>query len=82
MNEGSCWSSWVLALKRRGLNEPVALLLETLGPLTGLLAQAVYIGQPFLKGLLPGEQWGSLVNMLEDPQQRNDFVAFLQEDID
>jgi hypothetical protein len=82
MHEGSYWSSWVLALRRRGLNGPAAVFLETLGPLSVILAQMVYAGQPFLKGLLPGEQWGALGQMLEDQQQRSDFVAFLEEDVD
>jgi hypothetical protein len=82
MHEGSYWSSWVLSLRRRGLNAPAAVFLETLGPLAVILAQAIYVGQPFLKGLLPGEQAGALVRMLEDHQQRCDFVAFLEEDVD
>ena len=82
MQQDSCWLTWAQALKHRGLNEPAAVFLETLGPLAVILAQAVYLGQPFLKSFLPGNQMESLVRMLEDHQQRTDFVAFLEEDID
>jgi hypothetical protein len=82
MQQGFFWASWAQALKRRGLNEPAAVFLETLGPLSVILAQAVTIGQPFLNGLLPDEQIKSLVKMLEDQQQRTTFVALLEEDID
>jgi len=82
MHEGSYWSSWVLALRRRGWDAPAAVFLETLGPLAVILAQAIYVGQPFLKGFLPGDQWGAVARMLEDQQQRYDFVAFLEEDVD
>jgi len=82
MHEEAYWSTWVLALKRRGLNAPAAVFLEGLGPLSVFLAQVVYIGQPFLKGFLPGEQMGALARMLEDQQQRSSFAAFLEEDKD
>jgi hypothetical protein len=82
MHEGFYWSTWAQALKCKGLIEPAAVFLETLGPLAVILAQAVYLGQPFLQGVLPGEQAQSLARMLEDQQQRTDFVAFLEEDFD
>lgn len=79
MHEGSYWSSWVQSLRRRGLNEPAVILLETLGPLAVILTQAIYIGQPFLNSFLPDDQLTSLATTLEDPQQRNAFIAFLEE---
>jgi hypothetical protein len=71
--------SWVQSLTRRGLNEVAVVILEALGPLSVLLAQTIYVGQPFFKGLLPAEQWPSLIAMLEDQQQRNDFITLLED---
>jgi hypothetical protein len=79
MHKGLYQSSWALSLSRRGLNEVTAMILEAMGPLAVLLAQVVYLGQPFLKNALPDEQWLSLITMLEDPQQRTDFIALLEE---
>jgi hypothetical protein len=72
-------TSWAQSLTRRGLNEIAVVTLEALGPLVVLLAQIVYIGQPFFRGLLPEQQWPSLIAMLEDQQQRNDFIALLED---
>ena len=80
MRKGLYWSSWAQSLNRRGLNETAATILEALGPLNILLAQAAYLGQPFFKGLFPGEkEYDSLLNLLEDPQQCTEFIAFLEE---
>lgn len=78
MHEGLYWSTWAQSLKRRGLNEPAAIILEALGPLAVFLSQAAYIGQPFLRNALPEDQLASLLSMLEDPQQRTEFAAFLE----
>ena len=80
MQERSFWLSWAHILQRWGLREPVAALLEAGGPLSLLLAQIVYLGQPLLSGSSSAGAWQALAEMLEDPLQTRSFAAFLREE--
>ena len=71
----SGWMAWAQKLQRWGLREPAALLLESLGPFSILIAQFAYVAQPFL-----GSQAQDLADLLEDPQQTHTFAAFLREE--
>ncbi len=70
------WADWAHFLHRWNLQDVASTLLETAGPLTVILAQLVYIGQPFA----PGPQSKALAHMLEDRQEGKDFAAFLREE--
>ena len=70
------WPAWAHFLQRWGLQEPAAALLEAAGPLTAVLAQVVYFGQPFV----PGRQGLALAELLEDRQESQAFAAFLREE--
>ena len=70
------WADWAQLLHRFKLKEPASLMLEAAGPLSVLLAQLVYVGQPFL----PGGQGRALAHMLEDRQESQAFAAYLQEE--
>jgi len=76
----SYWEEWALNLQRWGLREIAASLLEAAGPLTILLAQAVYVGQPFLNGQLAGERLQSLAQLFENPAESRSFATFLREE--
>ncbi len=76
----SFWDEWALNLQRLGLREIAASLLDAAGPLTIFLAQAVYIGQPFLRGTLPGDRLQSLAHLFENPDESRLFVEFLREE--
>jgi len=54
-------------------------LLDAAGPLTMLLAQFVYIGQPLLGKLVSSDSMTALVTMLEEPAQTKAFVKILRE---
>ncbi len=73
------WRGWAKFLHRWGLEEVVAALLEALGPLTLVGAQAVYFSQPFLGALLPDRQIAALAQVLEDRQETEAFVLILRE---
>ena len=73
------WRVWANALHRWGLQNLVASFLEAAGPLTLIGAQAVYVGQPILRGILPEGHLSALTGMLEDDSQREEFVMYLQE---
>jgi hypothetical protein len=57
----------------------VAALLEALGPLTLVGAQAVYFSQPLLGAILPEQQLEALARVLEDRQETEAFVLILRE---
>lgn len=80
MQEHSFWSSWAQFLHRWGLSEPAATLLEAAGPLSMLLAQVLYLSQPFWGRQQSGNQWYSLAEMLEDDEQCRLFAKFLREE--
>lgn len=70
------WSAWAHFLHRWNLQGAASILLETAGPLTVILAQLVYFGQPFA----PGPQGQALAQMLENRQEGKAFAAFLREE--
>jgi hypothetical protein len=74
------WKPWAHFLHRFELERPAALLLEIAGPLTILLAQVVYLGQPLLGGSKNRADWEALAGMLEDPAQAKAFANYLKED--
>jgi hypothetical protein len=76
--ERSYWPAWTHSLKQFGLDQIAAVFLEAAGPLNVLLAQFVYIGQPFLQNLFPGGQVQHFARLLEDPNEASAFAAFLQ----
>ena len=73
------WRTWVDIIHRWGLQNLLASLIEGLGPLTIIGAQMIYIGQPMLNGILPGDQMQALSELLEDRDQAARFAAYLRE---
>lgn len=79
-NDRTFWPAWERMLSRWGLKEPVAAVLEAAGPLTILLAQAVYLTQPLAGSMRPGGQWQAVAQMLEDQKEGHNFAAYLREE--
>ena len=73
------WRVWVNFLRRWGLQAFVASFLEAVGPLSILGAQLVYIGSPLLQPLVPAPHLDALAKVLEDTDEAQDFLYFLQE---
>lgn len=73
------WRVWAENLHRWGVSRLVASILEEAGPLTILGAQAIYLGQPALSGLLPASHLQALADLFEDRAQAKSFVAYLRE---
>jgi hypothetical protein len=73
------WRSWANFLQRWGVEQWVASVLEVAGPLSLLGAQAVYLGSPLLKNVLPATQLDALARMLENKNQTQAFVTCLRE---
>jgi hypothetical protein len=74
------WRHWAARLKKWGIVNLVASLLEALGPLTVVGAQFVYLGQPLLRGVFPEGSLNSAARLLEDPGQVQAFARILRED--
>jgi len=77
--ENPFWSSWAENLHRWGIKDWVATLLEAAGPLGLLGAQAIYLSQPLLGTLIPGNQLSALATMLEEPSRVKSFATYLRE---
>lgn len=78
MQEHTFWTEWAHFLQHWGLREPAAVILDSAGPLTVLLAQLVYFGKPFFGGSLPVGQWDALAQMLERREDSRSFASFLR----
>ena len=80
MQKRALWSKWAQHLQRWGIDEPVAVFMESAGPLTILFAQVIYVGQPFLDWAMPNERWEALASLLESREERRSFIRFLREE--
>ena len=77
----SAWPAWAEFLRRHGLDNLAAFMLEAAGPLTVLGAQALYFGAPLMRPALTDIQRDALANLLEDRAEALTFAAFLREEI-
>ncbi len=73
------WTDWARTLQRWGIKDGIASLLETTGSLGILLAQIVYLTQPILSGTLFSGSLLAFARVLEDPDDRREFITFLRE---
>jgi hypothetical protein len=63
-------------LQRVGLNQPVAFILEAIGPLAFLGAQAAFLMEPLIGA--SDNPVGDLARLLEDPTQVSELVERLR----
>ena len=73
------WQIWAKNLKRWGVKDLTVTILEALGPLSLLGAQLVYVGQPFMDSFFPKGYLEALANLFENPQEKQEFIAFLRQ---
>lgn len=74
------WHSWASKLHSWGINDWVATLLETLGPLSILGAQMIYLSQPLLSSIAPIDHLKALGELLEESNQMHTFITLLREE--
>jgi hypothetical protein len=74
------WHSWAFKLHAWGVKDWLATLLEAVGPLSLLGAQMIYLSQPLLSVMLPGEQLKALSELLEEPDQMQSFINLLRQE--
>jgi hypothetical protein len=72
--------SVALWLSELGIASIAATLIESIGSLSALLAQFVYIGQPMLRGWVAKERLTGLAQVLEDEKQSADLAVRLRRD--
>ena len=78
--ERKWWPEWARFLHLWGLDNVAAVLLETAGPLTIILAQLVYFSQPFIgQGQAPG-RLQALAGLFEDQEESRSFAIYLREE--
>ena len=73
------WIDWARSLHRWKAENGVATLLEIAGSLNVLLAQLLYISQPMLSGAVSSSSLYNIARVLEDPDDRRQFIALLRE---
>ena len=74
------WPGWADFLRRRGLENLAAWVLEAAGPLTVLGAQVLYLGGPLLRPSLSSEFIDAVAGLLENQGEAQAFAAFLREE--
>lgn len=73
-------TEWAVRLRRWGVHQFAAALLEASGPLNLIGAQLVYLGQPVLNGVFADRHLSTLAELLEDPGQTQAFIHHLREE--
>ena len=76
----SLWPVWSRFLQRGGIKDWVSFLLEGGGPLTALIAQVAYLGQPFISRGGAPDHLLALAELLQDKEESRSFAAFLREE--
>jgi len=73
------WISWSRVFRRWGISNGVASVLEGAGAISLLAAQALYISQPLLSGVISARSLQAFAQILENPAEKRAFVSFLRE---
>lgn len=75
MEKDSCevYDQWAVELRQRGLSDAARVLLDAFKPLRYLASQALYTGQPLLKNIISRENWGAVMQLVEN---RSDYAFF------
>ena len=75
------WRIWTDLLQHWGLGHLAAGLLEAVEPINLVLAQFVYMGQPFFLSEAARQQLQALAALLEDRAEARSFITLLREEM-
>lgn len=78
-DEQRLWQAWADKIHSWGLGQSAAFFLETLGPISFLGAQSIYMAKPILGGFVPVDQLDSAARLLEDNRFVQQFARMLRE---
>jgi hypothetical protein len=73
---------WLTTVEARGWQHSLQWLLETLGPLGGLIAPMLWIAQPFSRMVGAHRVIGDLAHLLETPSERDRLQGWLEDRTD
>ena len=76
-SDQNIWRVWVGFLQRWGIRDLVTSILEAAGPFSVLGAQFIHIGQPLMNRSIPSNHLEALARLLEDENQKQAFIDFL-----
>ena len=71
------WSGWVKALRKQGLQEPVAWLINAGKPAAILLSQVITVTLPLVTSGPSDRILAPVTRLLEDGDELDDFVSAL-----
>lgn len=74
----SYWPAWAQFLNRWGMAKSAAFLIEAVGPVSVLIAQAIHAGKPFLE---TRDEIPALTHLMEDRAESQAFAAYLRGEI-
>lgn len=74
------WTKWARSLRRLGMGDLAASLLEEAGALNILNAQLIYLSQPMLGLILADEDLSALAQTLEEPERVKAFASLIREE--
>jgi hypothetical protein len=74
------WSGWVKALRKQGLQEPVAWLINAGKPAAILLSQAITVAFPLISRGPFDQKMATFSRLLEDGDQLEGFARALLDD--
>jgi hypothetical protein len=74
------WRTWADSMRKLGINDFIAAILEAAGPLTILAAQFIYLGQPLVVHQRLYASLTAMAGMLEDTQETQAFICLLREE--
>jgi hypothetical protein len=80
LSDRNLWSIWAHVLQRGGIKDFVSFLLEGGGPLSALMAQVFYLGQPFFSQGRVAAHFQALAELLENREESRSFAAYLREE--
>ena len=75
----AAWPRWSEFLRQHHLDDLAVWMLEAVGPLAILGAQALYLGGPLIRPAVSQAELSALAGMLEDQDELRNFTAFLRE---
>ncbi len=72
------WQAWAQKLHSWGLADLVASLLEVMGPVSWIGAQALYLSQPLFSLPTTRSQIDALADLFEEPEDARTFIDMLR----
>lgn len=80
-SDQSIWKSWANRLKKWGIADWTAQVMESFGPLAILGAQAIYITKPLVGPFINYQHLEAAAHLFEQPTAFQEFIILLREEL-